>query len=231
MDKYGIPDIHQVYRDTFRERMAALVDSDPSFLQSLLGYPPSKEAMHTAEALWAWLGSGGEKLREECLLSARERYDALLEEKTRDIPVTVAMVMETSARIEGQTLYRRIQNFMQEISGGCLRIGGYHPDTGQRVLKVAFDQNRPFEDQLQVLDFVPYIVPTETRASRRTKSGLRKVIKVFDYTLSAGACYYVEVLADNSAQFSTSYSEKQMFPDVTACLRYVYDNHPYELKT
>ena len=73
----GIPDIHEVYRDTFRERMASLVDRDPSFLHSLLGYHPSKEARHTAEALWAWLAtSEGEKLREECMRSARERYDS-----------------------------------------------------------------------------------------------------------------------------------------------------------
>lgn len=222
--KYDLPDRDEVFREVFSEQMAKYIERNPDFVSSI---SKTKKANEVAKALFAWMTtSEGESLRTESYKIARERYDALLEEASKDVPISVPMIMETDPNFDGQTLYRRIKQFVARFSKGSIEISGYRTETHQRALQVAFDQNKPFEDQLQILEFVPYIKPA--KPNRYLSTEKRKIIGVFEYTLSKNEIYYIEIAEDGQVYFCTHIRELKEFPDLKSCLRYVYDHHPYK---
>lgn len=105
---------------------------------------------------------------------------------------------------------------------------GYFAKTNQRALKILFRQHRSFEEQLHILQFIPFIKPiTDDDDDESFKS-----IQVFEHTLSRYGIYNIEVASDMCWRLCmTTHSQKRLIKEFSSaheCLRYVYDNHPYE---
>jgi hypothetical protein len=156
------------------------------------------------------------------LLKVREAYDQKVQEKYKDIVFTPKTYMEINASSRGEALYVACEKFISTYYDKGVYAGGYYPATNQFALKVKFDQNRPLEHQLGILDFVEYLKPFEGT----------KHIGVFEYTLSEDGVYCI-LVSDKTKLIKTTYGHDRtirMFDTLLECLRYVYEYHPYEKK-
>jgi hypothetical protein len=147
------------------------------------------------------------------LVPLREQYAEL------GLNPTPAQIMALNwPEVRGEA-YKLVTRTMGRYSG--LMHSGYFPDTNQIALKVSFDQNEPFESQLDVLKFVEFIKPL--------KNG-KYVITVFEYSLSEDGVYTIESEDGKewSVVFTRYYHPTTAFTgDLQTALKYVYDNHPY----
>lgn len=116
------------------------------------------------------------------------------------------------------SVYSALQDWLQNnyMSRGVYASGevGYY---GQRFLKLMFDQNRPFEEQLGIKDFLPYID--------------YDYLGIFDDTLSANGIYELHDIHAKPKLTKTVYGrirDEKQFDTFDEALKYVYDRHPYE---
>lgn len=100
---------------------------------------------------------------------------------------------------------------------------GYRVGTGQVALHVMFDQNRKFEKQLGILDFLPYIKPIDGILEDRY--GKVKLINIL-----AHVGLFIVVTDQGQALLTNTSYEQEKFLNIEACLEYVYTNFPYVLK-
>lgn len=106
----------------------------------------------------------------------------------------------------------------------------YNSLTGQVVPRIVFDQNRPFEDQLGVLEVVEHIKPSAEDATIEPA----KYIAILEHTCSEYGVYSVRVLSDGTSElWKITYGQAEVVEtraNLEGLLRYVYDNHPYLYK-
>lgn len=101
----------------------------------------------------------------------------------------------------------------------------------QLSLAVQFDKRRPFEHQLGLMDFYPYLIPVWKDSYNKNSKHFR--IGVTESTLSQYGSYNIfkEVDSDIWRLVKIVYSsERSVFSskDIKEVLRYVYDHHPME---
>lgn len=97
----------------------------------------------------------------------------------------------------------------------------YNTYTGQHIITIAFDQNKKFEEQLGILEFLPFI--------KYNKNNI-KVISILETTCSANGCY--EIAIDNQDQANLTCNGFDIFDQPKSLLDtllYVYKKYPYKV--
>lgn len=139
--------------------------------------------------------------------------EAKIDENAKNWTPDFESVMSVSElSMMGSILSKKIRDFLLEKN---LVTRGYDLKTGQIILAVCFDQNKPFENQLSILEAVPYI-----------RSG---VISIFDHELSKFETRDIHFEEDG---YSVKSHRKEYFKskDIKQVLKYVYDRFPYILE-
>lgn len=112
------------------------------------------------------------------------------------------------------------QWFRDNYRNKGLYKGTVWSETDQVALQVMFDQNYPLDDQLGILDFLPFIKPTKKGA---------KLVGIFEHTCSQYASWMLEIFEDRVELIRTRWTDRK-FKDLQEALHYVYQHHPYKLK-
>lgn len=164
---------------------------------------------------------------QDIIVGIKDLYNKKVDEQNKDLVVNVKTYMERDPNGGSYEWYKKnIIPFEESYYDKGLFFGGYWSDTNQRAVSVKFDQNKPFEEQLGILEFIPYIKANEKNI---------KKIRIFESSLSEGGAYSIEY--DDSKKLAiyeivkTSWGTNktlETFHNLEACLKYVYDNHPYE---
>lgn len=105
-----------------------------------------------------------------------------------------------------------------------IQFGGFVVQTKQLCIGTNFDQNKPFEEQIGIIDFISFI--------RSNEEGW-KYINVFESSLSRYGIYSIELKPNNARLvFSAGFKKDIIYEAETLMdvLKYVYDNHPYQEK-
>lgn len=154
--------------------------------------------------------------------------------------ISVESVMRADYEILNSKYFKQIHNFIRGFpgiySGGmCHVFKGENSNIKQNsqiCLKVMFDQFQPFEKQLGILEFVPYLLPISNFSSRYNGKFCDKFIDIFEYTLSEYANYQIVLRDETWSIINTRGLEKGIYDskDLREVLKYVYDHMPYKLK-
>jgi hypothetical protein len=150
-------------------------------------------------------------------------------------PLTVKKIMSVNYLAEGRHIYMKDS---RRLSLWCLNnytkrgvfLSNINPINGQRMPQIAMDQNQPFEDQLGILDFIPFI---EKCYSDRWRMPEGKVIDIFEHTCSEYMCIYLVIVATNDVQlWDTRHRSRclERFKSYRAALKFIYQQHPYIVK-
>jgi hypothetical protein len=213
----------QIYREARHEKF--LERLSPELCEQLMGRF-TVETRDTFLRVVDWVLEEAYKTQEEANTLANERFEAYRNDVQKDEVLTIESVMSHDPNGLGMHLYRRRQTWMRETTGDSVAFSGYFQETNQGAVRVAFRKYKPFEDQLHILQFAPFIKPI-THDGKTFKS-----IGVFEHTLSRYGVYNIEIFSDTCWHLcNTAYSHKTIikeFSGARECLRYVYDNHPYE---
>ena len=127
--------------------------------------------------------------------------------------------------------YKKLEKFLQQFRG--ISCGGYYPETNQLSVRVAFDQNKDLKDQLDIMRFIPFIKPIKHNKFTQVGISSSKVISIFENTLSEHGSYDLHITDDKIYCTCISYRHpmiEETFTSIEDALKYVYDNHPYELR-
>ena len=111
------------------------------------------------------------------------------------------------------------------MKSGMIKISEDDEYITQIHLQVDFDQNKPFEEQLGVLEFIPYI--------KKIKGEEFKLVGVLEETCSFHGIYELRIYPDHTELTVTSCGHlKIVFSnvDIKVVLKHVYDNFPYKRK-
>lgn len=156
--------------------------------------------------------------------------------------ITVESVMKVdslfSPEYDGGKYYKEVQNFLGAFYNSGIYYGGNYftsenTQKSQIALKVIFDQNKPFDEQLGILEFIPYLLPVNGR-DYKTKL-YDKCIGVFEESLSEGGVYQIVYIEKDKIWklIITTYGREQSLitnKDIKEVLHHVYLYHPYEPK-
>lgn len=112
-------------------------------------------------------------------------------------------------------VYKKLSKWFQDNydEKGLLCCGEYEYATGQRYLKLAFNQARPFDEQLGILEFIPYL--DEDHVGIREKS------------LSQYGSWTLKNIKSNPILCRNRY-EVAKFDNLMDALKYIYKHHPAE---
>lgn len=168
------------------------------------------------------------------LKEAEEELSKLIcEDKLKEL--TPKSVMEIDSKhLTYPHPYREVEEWIHSHKGlyTCPYIRKLKDGRHQIGLSVKFDQNLPFEDQLSILDFIPYIEESYDDDYNENNLNEYKTFSVFEFSLSADGIYYVRFKEEKAylcvIRFHTfSILKSGTMMDV---LEYIYNNHPYEKK-
>ncbi len=131
--------------------------------------------------------------------------------------ITPKSFMEMNPDHISKKWHKKISNYVEQIPS----LFGSRP----QYLKVNFNQNLKFEDQLNILDFIPFL--------KSNKDDI-KYVDIFEHTCAQYGCYSLDVTDLQKIKLSKiAYhrtSIEKEFTDIKLALKFVYDNLPYTKK-
>lgn len=140
-------------------------------------------------------------------------------------PITPEWFMSFSQWREiGGDVYGRLADWFDKTYAdkGLGRDGSW--PGGQVVLELRLDQNKPFEDQLGLLDFWPHVRPGTT-----DDGDVYCYVDIMEYTLSQNNHYFMRANPEKTEIIVTSRYRQVLCKtgDIREAVRYVYDRLPY----
>lgn len=139
--------------------------------------------------------------------------------------ITLEKIMALDWNTLREPWYKEVNKFLNtNFSKGMCHCGGMHTDTWQMVVKLSMIRNKPLAEQLDVLHFLPYLKPIET------KLGMAKVIDIFESTCGEDGSFDIYIIDDTYKVVKCSYGSPRVLfesKDVMAALDYVRLNHWY----
>lgn len=144
--------------------------------------------------------------------------------------ITPERVMNLNWEEATGKLYDLISNWFYTYK--YLGNSGYVPETKQPSIQVRFHQDQPVEPQIaEVMQFVPHLKSFEHEDGNRRVEGPIKFLDIMEYTLSAGASFFIYIQDHRTILCMMRYHRFEIlkeFDNVEDCLRYVHQHHPYE---
>jgi hypothetical protein len=106
-----------------------------------------------------------------------------------------------------------------------LKRNGYNAYTQQSGLNLMFDQNVPFEEQLGILDFFPFIEPSEYHGQK-----IKSIhVGIFEHTLSEQYSYSLQANPEKTNFTVENHCGHEYFEsgNLMDTLKFIYERFPY----